>query len=113
MLASMNIDPDTREGVRAFCARWKVRELALFGSHVHGKARPGSDLDVLVTFLPDASWSYWDWPDMAAELQGIFHRPIDLVEKKTIVNPFMRQSILSSTQVIYANRLVGGTDRFV
>ena len=37
-----------------FCDRWKIRELALFGSVLRGDFRPDSDLDVLVTFSLDA-----------------------------------------------------------
>jgi hypothetical protein len=35
-----------------FCQRHHIRKLALFGSALHGAARPDSDLDVLVEFEP-------------------------------------------------------------
>jgi hypothetical protein len=40
-----------------FCRRWRIIELALFGSALRGDFRPDSDIDVLVTFDPDANWS--------------------------------------------------------
>jgi len=38
--------------VAEFCQRHHIRKLALFGSALHGDARPDSDLDVLVEFEP-------------------------------------------------------------
>jgi predicted nucleotidyltransferase len=52
------------EKLAAFCRKWKVRELALFGSVLREDFGPDSDVDVMVTFEPDDPWSYWDWPAM-------------------------------------------------
>jgi predicted nucleotidyltransferase len=38
---------------------------------------------------------------MADELRVVFGRPVDLVEKEALRNPFRRQSILSTRKVIY------------
>jgi hypothetical protein len=58
--------------------------------------------DLLVTFAPDAPWSLFDWVVMRDELEAMFHRPVDLVEKSAIRNPFRRRAILNHHQVIYA-----------
>ena len=50
-----------------FCVRWRVRELALFGSVLRDDFRPGSDIDVLISFDEDAPWSLWDLPAMQDE----------------------------------------------
>src|SRR2546430_2285175 len=39
-----------REQLPSLAARYQVASLGLFGSYVRGTQRPGSDLDVLVTF---------------------------------------------------------------
>ncbi len=85
-----------------FCRRWRVTEFALFGSALREDFRPDSDVDVLVTFEPDAPWTLWDLSTMRAELEEIFGRSVDLVEKKGLRNPFRRQAILSGSRVIYA-----------
>ena len=36
--------------IKAFCDRWEVGELALFGSVLRDDFRPGSDVDVLTRF---------------------------------------------------------------
>lgn len=90
------------ERLTAFCQKWRVRELALFGSVVREDFGPDSDVDVLVTFDEDAPWSLWDWGDMMEELKSIFGRNVDLVEKDALRNPFRRNAILREHTVIYA-----------
>lgn len=99
MAAPIQID---RDRIADFCRRWKVTEFALFGSAIRDDFRADSDVDVLVTFEADAPWSLWDLSRMRAELEGLFHREVDLVEKKALRNPFRRQAILSNQRVIYA-----------
>mgnify|MGYP000999614762 CR=1 FL=1 len=88
--------------IRSFCRNWKVRELALFGSALRSDYRPDSDVDILVSFFEDARWSLFDLVDMADELAVLFGRPVDLVEKEALRNPFRRESILSTRKIIYA-----------
>lgn len=100
MVAPIPIPVDPR--IAAFCREWKVTELAVFGSALRQDFGPDSDVDVLVSFAPDAAWSYWDWPAMTDQLEKIFGRPVDLVEKAALRNPFRRHEILNSRRVIYA-----------
>jgi len=39
---------------------------------------------------------------MRAELESIFDRQVDLVEKKALRNPYRRQAILADHQIVYA-----------
>ncbi|MEX0744336.1 MAG: nucleotidyltransferase family protein [Phycisphaeraceae bacterium] len=89
------------QAVAAFCGRWRVVELSLFGSVLRDDFRPDSDVDVLVVFDKDAPWSYWDWATMTDELAHIFGRPVDLVERRSVVNPYRRAHILNSREVIH------------
>ncbi len=91
-----------RERISEFCQRWKVTELALFGSVLRADFRPESDVDVLVSFAAEAPWTLWDLSAMREELEGIFGREVDLVEKKGLRNPFRRQAILANQQLLYA-----------
>ena len=84
------------------CRKWKVTELSLFGSILRDDFGPDSDVDVLVVFQPDAPWSLWDLLDMREELQDLFGRTIDLVEKEALRNPFRRYEILKNHKVLYA-----------
>jgi hypothetical protein len=94
-----------KKKIGEFCDRWKVVEFSLFGSILREDFRPGSDVDVLVTFSPDAKVSLFDMVDMQDELKTIFKRDVDLVEKQTILdskNYIRRKSILENTRVVYA-----------
>jgi predicted nucleotidyltransferase len=97
--AQVAVDPHR---IGDFCRRWRVTELALFGSVIREDFRPDSDVDVLVSFEPDAPWSLWDLSRMREELEEIFGRGVDLVEKKGLRNPFFRYAILTTRQVVYA-----------
>lgn len=91
-----------QSAIAQFCRRWCITELALFGSVLRSDFRPDSDIDVLVTFAPNAPWSLWDFMTMKEELEAIFGRRVDLVERRALRNPFRRQAILSSNEVVYA-----------
>lgn len=88
-----------------FCRRWKVRELALFGSAVRTDFKPESDVDVLVSFHEDANWGLFDHVQVRLELETIFKRKVDLVTRRALEqsqNGLLRERILNNTKVIYA-----------
>jgi predicted nucleotidyltransferase len=91
----------------SFARRWRVIELALFGSALTDSFGPQSDVDILVTFAPGAEWSLLDHVQMQEQLTRLFGRPVDLVTKKAVMrsaNWLRRQAILNSAQVIYAEQ---------
>lgn len=99
----MNINLDIhRDEIAEFCRRWKIKELAIFGSALGDDFRPESDVDVLVVFQDDAEWNLFDHLKAEEELRWIFGREVDLVEKNAIRNPFRRHHILHNHEVIYA-----------
>ncbi|MHB9037454.1 MAG: nucleotidyltransferase family protein [Armatimonadota bacterium] len=91
-----------KERIDAFCTKWRVRELALFGSVLSDDFRPESDVDVLISIYDDARWSAFDLVDMVDELKSIFGREVDLLEKEALRNPYRRHSILSNREILYA-----------
>lgn len=91
-----------QENIENFCRKWKISEMALFGSVLSEDFRPDSDIDILVSFKNDAGWGLFEFVDMVDELKAIFGRKVDLVEKDSLRNPFRRQAILAGNEVIYA-----------
>ena len=77
--------------------------LILFGSRARGTADDSSDVDILVAFDDDADWSLYDWVDMIEELKGICGREVHLFSKKGLRNPFRRQKILATREVVYGS----------
>jgi predicted nucleotidyltransferase len=98
--------PIDYDQIVAFCQKFKIAELALFGSVLRDDFQPDkSDVDVLVAFHPDAHWTLFDWVDMEEEIKNIFRRDVDLVSRRGIErsrNDLRRQAILNSSQIIYA-----------
>jgi predicted nucleotidyltransferase len=95
------------EQLAEFCRRWKIKELALFGSALRPDFGPESDVDVLAEYLPGADWSLLDHVQMQDELAELLGRPVDLVSRRAVErsdNPIRRRAILESARVIYAAR---------
>lgn len=102
MTARITVPPD---GIAAFCKRWQVAELALFGSVLKDDFGPGSDIDVLVAFSEEARHTLFDMGRMEQELTTIFGREVDLVERVGVErsrNYLRRRAILESAETIYA-----------
>jgi predicted nucleotidyltransferase len=91
------------DNLASFCRKWKITELSLFGSVLREDFRPDSDIDVLLTFAPEARWSLLDLPRMQEELSRILGRTADLVDIKGLRNPFRRREILATREVVYAS----------
>lgn len=95
--------------IAKFCQRWKIQELAVFGSVLRTDFNPESDIDVIVTFDDDAEWSLLDHIRMQQELQVLLQRDVDLVTKRAVErsqNWVRRKEILSTAFVVFPEREV-------
>ena len=73
--------------------KFGVAELGLFGSRVRGDHRDDSDLDVLVTFRPDARVSLFTLGGLATMLEEDLEVGVDLAIKDNL-EPRLRPYIL-------------------
>ena len=92
-----------QEHIDRFCKRWQIEELALFGSVLRDDFSPESDIDLLVTFAPKALHSLLDLVQMEEEMTQLLGRKVDLVESQGLKNPYRRQAILRTREIIYAS----------
>lgn len=91
--------------IAEFCQRWQISEFSLFGSVLREDFRPDSDIDILVTFAPDAKRGLTETLQMQDELKILFDREVDLIIKSAIdrsENWLRRKNILDSARTIYA-----------
>lgn len=99
----LNVSEDT---IVAFCQKWNIVEFALFGSVLREDFRAEgvdpSDIDVLVVFAQNSGWNLFDLMNIQRELEALFDRKVDLLEKQQLRNPYRRSNILKSHRVIYA-----------
>ena len=96
------------EQVRRFCERWRITELAEFGSVLREDFRPDSDVDIMVTFASDVNWSLFDQAQMQGELSELLGRDVDLITRRAVEqspNWIRRKSILDSAQTVYSTTL--------
>jgi hypothetical protein len=96
------------EPLAAFCRRWGLACLEVFGSALRDDFGAGSDLDFLYTpgpgFSRERAFGPWGRNRMAEDLAGIVGRPVDLVERSQIErdrNWIRRQHILRTAQPVY------------
>ena len=91
-----------RKQIIKFCRRWQVIEFSLFGSALREDFAQDSDVDVLVRFAPEAKISLFDMAQMQIELEQLFQRSVDLLEKDALRNPYRKREIMNTAQVIYS-----------
>ena len=86
--------------IEAFCQRYPIHRLSLFGSILRDDFAPESDVDVLVEFEPNAGIGYFELVQMQTELSTIFRREVDLLTPNALSRQF-RERILNTAQVVY------------
>lgn len=93
-----------RAEVAELCRKHGVQRLEVFGSAANESFDPeSSDLDFLVTYQPLESGHHANaYFGLLFDLEDLFHRKIDLVMDRAIRNPYFRQGVDQSRQVIYA-----------
>lgn len=93
-----------RAELEALCRRFGVRRLELFGSAAAGGFRPDtSDLDFLVEFEQSGAPGYADrYFGLLESLESLFGRPVDLVVASAISNPYFKEMVEKTRELLYA-----------
>lgn len=88
-----------KDKIADFCRRHHICKLAVFGSVLHGDARPDSDLDVLVEFEPGhvPGLAFFG---MEQELSELLGRKVDL-NTPQFLSPYFRDEVLLEAEVQY------------
>jgi len=93
---------ELQERLRPFCEKHHIRRLEIFGSAGRGQARPGNDVDILVTPSPEATRH--DLFIMAAEVEDALGRSVDFLirsDVEAMKNVEARDLILKSGVAVY------------
>lgn len=98
---SLEITESTRQKLDQVCRQYHVRRLSIFGSTLHGEARPDSDLDVLVEFEPGHTPGLFTFVDLKDDLSAILDRQVDLRTAQDL-SRYFRDSVVKEAQPIYA-----------
>lgn len=95
----------TYEQIEAYCRKWNIVRLELFGSILREDFDAESNVNVLVSFAPDARIGLFALVRMEDELRELLGRDVDLVEREAVEespNWIRRKAILGSAHLVYA-----------
>lgn len=93
----LSIDEDR---LRAVCSANGIRRLGLFGSALHGRLRPDSDIDLLVEFEPARTPGLLGIAHLELELEALLGRPVDLRTPHDL-SRFFRAEVAAEARVLY------------
>ncbi len=97
LLHTQDVLTKLRELKPTITARYKVREMGLFGSYIRGDQRLSSDIDLLAEFEDNAD--LFDQIGLALYLEEIFQRPVDVVSKQAL-RAELRRSVLEQVVTV-------------
>ena len=89
----------------ALCKKYGVLRLEVFGSAARGVDfdETQSDVDLIARFdKVQAKFTLSEYFDFVDELETVLNRKVDLSEDVYIKNPYLRQSIDSCRELLYA-----------
>ena len=92
------------DDIARLCEKYMISELSVFGSSIRDDFTADSDVDILITYKPEAEFviSLFDEIALQGEIQKLLNREVDLCDKDCLTNPIRRKYILSTSEVIYA-----------
>ena len=77
-----------------------IKSVALFGSVVNGTAKPTSDVDVLIDFMPTATVGFFKLAQIQRNLQHCLGMNVDLVTPEAI-SRFFRNEVIAQAESVY------------
>src|SRR3712207_1724382 len=90
--------------IEQLCRQHNVKRLYAFGSVLTGHFAQDSDIDLIVDFEPLDTTQYAEnYFNLKFGLEDTLHRSIDLLEEKSIKNPFFKQAVESKRRMIYGD----------
>lgn len=90
-----------RHQIQALCRELSVRRLDVFGSAVGDSFDvDNSDVDVLVEF--EAGPDFDHYFALKEGLEKIIGRPVDVVTPSGLANPYFRERVMQTRELIYA-----------
>lgn len=90
--------------IQKVCQRFDIQRLEVFGSAARGFDfdPQKSDADFLVEFSPSAKRGLGNYFALKLELEAVLGRGVDLVEPRSVRNPYVLAGINSHREVVYA-----------
>lgn len=100
-MRSERINNLTKEQIADFCVKNHIRKFAFFGSVIREDFSPGSDVDILVEYDPEAHIGLMEVARMRRMLSEIIGREVDLRTPKEL-SRYFRDEVMAEAEVYYA-----------
>ncbi len=89
--------------ISEICCACGVERLELFGSAARGTSTDISDVDIVVTFRPEAREKAFDnYFGLRERLEALLGRRVDLLTSNSLRNPYLIREIEAERQLLYA-----------
>lgn len=88
--------------ISLLCKNNDIAKLYLFGSYANDKANVNSDIDMMVEINCTEPLEYADnYFNLKFGLENLLKKEIDLIEYKSVVNPYFKLEFEKSKQLLY------------
>ena len=94
------LNKPNRQKLSAFCQKYNIVKLSLFGSTISGEAKAESDIDLLVEFNPEHIPGLITLAGMEIELSKILGKKVDLRTAQDL-STYFRNDVLAEARVAY------------
>lgn len=96
------MDKDIIDIICQYFSRKPIEKAWVFGSFSRGEQRPDSDIDILITFVPNTKMGL-QFFGMIDDLEKLLNRSVDLVVEGDLL-PFAAKSANRDKKLIYERR---------
>lgn len=92
-----------RSALRRLGEKYQVSKMYVFGSVTNDSFSETSDIDILISFNDLPIDQYTDnFFELHDDLEKLFGRKVDLLTESSISNPFFKEKVQKTKQLIYA-----------
>lgn len=78
-----------------------IKSISLFGSYISNKNTTDSDVDILISFHPQATVGFFKLSSIKRSLENSINREVDLVTPEAL-SQYFRQNVIKHAEQIYA-----------
>ncbi len=78
-----------------------IKSVSLFGSYVYNKETKNSDVDILISFHPQATVGFFKLAKIKKSLEDSIKRDVDLITPEAL-SQYFKQDVINNVEQIYA-----------
>ncbi len=91
-----------QQDIDRLCRKYGIARFEIFGSALREDFSAESDIDCLIDFTADGGNYFELFFEFKYELESLFERPVDLIVRKALRNPYFIQEMEENKQLVYA-----------